>query len=88
MTPPRPPAKRRGIRKRWIALAAVVGLGGVGAYGVWKKEQDYQAGHAAYLAGDCAYAVGLLSNAAEGSSGSSGNDTELKARAEWRSAKR
>ena len=60
----------------------MVGLGGVGAYGVWKKEQDYQAGHAAYLAGDCAYAVGLLSNAAEGSSGSSGNDTELKARAE------
>jgi tetratricopeptide (TPR) repeat protein len=60
----------------------VVGLVAVAGYMAWKQEQDYKAGHAAYLAADCATAVGPLGSVAEGSSGSSDNDTVLKARAE------
>jgi hypothetical protein len=63
-------------------LAVVVGLAGVAGFRGWKQEQDYQAGHTAYLAADCATAVGPLGSVAKGSSGSKGNDVELKARAE------
>ncbi len=63
-------------------LAVVVALAGVGGFLAWQQEQDYQAGHTAYLAADCATAVGPLGSVAKGSSGSSGNDVELKARAE------
>jgi hypothetical protein len=63
-------------------LAVVVALAGIGLFRSWQQEQDYQAGHAAYLAADCATAVGPLGSVAKGSSGSSGNDVELKARAE------
>ena len=64
-------------------LAVVVAaFAGIGLFRNWQQEQDYQAGHKAYLAADCATAVGPLGSVAKGSSGSSGNDVELKARAE------
>ena len=81
--PPAGPAKPREIRRRWIVLAVVVAaLAGIGLFRNWQQEQAYQAGHTAYLAADCATAVGPLGRVAKGSSGSSGNDVELKARAE------
>jgi hypothetical protein len=80
--PPAGPAKRGGIRKRWIVLAVVVAFLGIGLFRNWQQEQEYNAGHKAYLAADCTTAVGPLGSVAKGSSGSSGNDVELKARAE------
>jgi hypothetical protein len=80
--PAQPPAKKGGIRKRWIALAAVVGLGGFAGFTAWQREQTYQTGHAAYLAGHCASAVGPLRSVAGEDSSSSDSDTEHKARAE------
>ena len=83
-TPAQPPIapKRRGIRKRWIVLGAVVGLGGFGLYQIWQQEQNYQAGHAAYVAADCASAVGPLGRAAAGDPGSADSDVAIKATAE------
>jgi hypothetical protein len=76
----RPPGRR--IQKRWIVVA-VVSLG-LGAYGIqtWQQEQNYQAGHAAYLTADCTTAIGPLRSAAEGDPGSPSNDTAGKAEAE------
>lgn len=85
-TPPAPsqPAsggKRRGIRKRWIVLVVVVAFGGLGLFLTWQQEQNYQAGHAAYLTADCATAIGPLRSAADGP-GSNDTDAAMKAKAE------
>ena len=82
--PPPVPAtpRRRGIRKRWVVAAVVVALVGVGGFQVWQREQTYQTGHAAYLAADCAAAVGPLRTVAEAESGSGASDVVLKATAE------
>lgn len=77
-----PPAKRGGIKKRWIVLAAVVAIAGFAGFTAWQREQTYQTGHAAYLAADCAAAVGPLRSVAGEDSSSGDSDTELKARAE------
>lgn len=79
------PASRprsRGIRKRWLVLAGIVGLGGFTLFQGWQQEQNYQAGHAAYLTADCATAVGPFRKAADGEPGSKDNDVALKAKAE------
>ena len=59
----------------------VVALLGIGIYAGLQRDQAYAAGHAAYLRGDCASAIGPLTEAA-GTSSSTTNDVELKARAE------
>jgi hypothetical protein len=65
-----------------VLAVVVAALAGIGLFRNWQQEQDYKAGHTAYLAADCATAVGPLGSVAKGSSGSSGNDVELKARPE------
>jgi hypothetical protein len=82
MAPPAPPVQRRGIRRRWIVLGVVIlALLAIGAYAAMQRDQAYATGHAAYLRSDCASAVGPLTEAG-GSSSSTTNDVELKARAE------
>ncbi len=62
-----------------IVLAAVIVVSGLG-FGVYyisrEQQRDYDKGHAAYLAGDCAKALGPLGEAVEGS------DAELSHQAE------
>jgi hypothetical protein len=65
-----------------VLAVLIAAFAGIGLFRNWQQEQDYQAGHTAYLAADCVKAVGPLGSVAKGSSGSSGNDVELKARAE------
>jgi hypothetical protein len=60
----------------------VVVLAGSYFYQGWQQEQNYQAGHAAYLTADCATAIGPLRRAADGEPGSDDSDVALKARAE------
>ena len=79
---PQPVRKGRGIQKRWIVLAVVVVVAGVFFYQTWQQEQNYQTGHAAYLAADCDAAREPLRKAADGEPGSDESDTALKARAE------
>jgi hypothetical protein len=74
--------KRRGIRWRWIVLAVVLVLVGSYWYQGWQQEQNYRAGHNAYLTTDCATAVGPLRRAADGEPGAKDSDVALKARAE------
>ena len=81
--PPAPAAKKGGIRKRWIVLGVVVAVLAAGGYQLWQDEQAYKTGHAAYLAADCASAVGPLRKAGGNEKASSSDtDTELAARAE------
>jgi hypothetical protein len=65
-----------------IGAAAILVIGGFGFYQNWQQEQNYQAGHQAYLKADCAAAVGPLRSAASGEPGSKKSDVALKAQAE------
>ena len=75
-----PPPKRPG-RMRWIVVGVIAVVFGVGAISVLLRQQAYDRGHAAYLQGDCAAAVGPLRDAA-GTGSNAGNETEQKARSE------
>ena len=78
-------APPRRSRRRWIIAAVVVvliALGGIGLYTNWQQQQNYDTGHAAYLAADCESAVPPLTKAAEGDPGSDDSDVALKAAAE------
>lgn len=85
---PAPAPKKRGPLVRIVAgcsLLLVLGcalIGGLAFYETWQQEQNYNAGHAAYLQGDCATAVGPLGKAASGDPGTAGSDVALKATAE------
>lgn len=85
---PAPAPKKRGLLVRLTAGCAVLlvlgcGLiGGLAFYENWQQEQNYNAGHAAYLQADCAAAMGPLGKAASGDPGTAGSEIALKATAE------
>ncbi|GAB4109528.1 MAG: hypothetical protein Fur005_18850 [Roseiflexaceae bacterium] len=64
-----------------IALGCV-GIGGLAFYENWQQEQNYQAGHAAYLNADCATASDPLAKAASGNPGTKDSEVARKAEAE------
>ncbi|NJM07420.1 hypothetical protein HC891_16400 [Candidatus Gracilibacteria bacterium] len=86
--PPVPAPKKRGPLPRIAAgcLGVIVLgcalVGGFAFYEIYQQEQNYNAGHAAYLQADCATAVGPLSAAASGNPGSADSDVAFMAQAE------
>jgi tetratricopeptide (TPR) repeat protein len=64
-----------------IALGCIL-ISGLAFYENWQQEQNYNAGHTAYAAGNCADAVEPLRKAASGDPGTAGNDVAAKAEAE------
>lgn len=70
------PPRRRSRLWLIVGVVVIVIVAAVAFQG-WQTEQTYQAGHAAYLSGDCAAAVEQLSTIADGD-----DDTALKAQAE------
>jgi tetratricopeptide (TPR) repeat protein len=73
---------RTGIGCVTLIILACVGIGGFAFYENWQQEQNYNAGHAAYLKADCATAVGPLGKAASGDPGTKDSDVADKAQAE------
>ena len=71
-----PPRKGR-FRLRWLVLGAIAVVAAVLGYQYWDQQQNYKAGHEAYLAADCAAAIVPLRKAADGS-----GDTATQALAE------
>ncbi|NTU86210.1 MAG: hypothetical protein HGA45_43930 [Chloroflexales bacterium] len=85
--PAAPPKKRGPLARIAVGCLGVVVLGcvligGFMFYETWQQEQNYKAGHAAYLQADCASAAGPLGKAASGDPGSAESDVALKAAAE------
>lgn len=86
--PTAPAAKKQNPLVRvGIGCLGLVGIGciAVGAFAFyenWQQEQNYQAGHTAYLAADCAAAVGPLDKAASGEPGTKDSDVARTAEAE------
>lgn len=64
------PPRRKRRRVGWIVAGVVAVLvvagAAIGYYASQQQQRDYDEGHDAYLAGDCASAVGPLRDAAEG----------------------
>lgn len=83
-TPPksRGPLVRIGLGCAGVLLIACVGIGGFAFYEIWQQEQNYNAGHAAYMAANCAAAEEPLRKAASGDPGTADSDVALKAEAE------
>jgi hypothetical protein len=79
---PQAPPKKKGRRRRIVLAVVFAGLA-LGGFRVWQASQAYDNGHAAYLAADCATAVGFLRQAGgDGRPSSSDSETEKNARAE------
>lgn len=71
-------APRKGrFRLRWLVLGVIAVIAAVFGYQYWDQQQNYKAGHEAYLAADCAGAIVPLRKAADGS-----GDTATQAQAE------
>ena len=71
-----PPRKGR-FRLRWLVLGGIAVVAAVLGYQYWDQQQNYKAGHDAYLAADCSAAIVPLRKAADGS-----GDTATLAEAE------
>lgn len=78
----RGPLVRLGIGCASLLLIGCVSIGGLALYETWQQEQNYNAGHAAYMQADCAAAEGPLGLAASGDPGTAGSDVALQAQAE------
>jgi hypothetical protein len=83
MAPP-PKKKSRKGRILTVAVAVVAVVVGLRLYDNYQQTQNFNAGHAAYMVGDCARATPLLTTAADGNPGSKDSDVALKARADLR----
>jgi hypothetical protein len=85
---PAPAAPRRSLFARLglgclgLIVLSCVGIGGLFFYETWQQEQNYNAGHTAYMAADCATAQEPLGKAARGEPGTAESDVALKAQAE------
>jgi hypothetical protein len=78
-----PPPKSNRRRNVIIGIVVVVALlGGAGLITSFQQQQNYDAGHAAYLAADCSAAIPPLTKAATGDPGSEDSDVAVKATAE------
>ena len=76
--PPAPAPPRKGrLRLRWLVLGVIGVIAAVLGYQYWDQQQNYKAGHEAYLAADCSAAIVPLRKAADGS-----GDTATQAEAE------
>ena len=71
------PPKKGRLRLRWVVLGVIAVIAAVLGYQYWDQQQNYQAGHTAYLAADCSAAIVPLRKAADGS-----GDTATQAQAE------
>ena len=71
------PPKKGGHRLRWVVLGVVAVIAAALGYQYWDQQQNYKAGHEAYLAADCTAAIVPLRKAADGS-----GDTATQAQAE------
>jgi hypothetical protein len=78
----RGPWLRLGIGCLSVIVLGCVGIGAFALYENWQQEQNYQAGHQAYLQADCAGAIDPLRKAASGDPGTRDSDVARKAEAE------
>jgi tetratricopeptide (TPR) repeat protein len=78
----RGPWLRIGIGCLSVIVLGCIGIGAFAFYENWQQEQNYQAGHQAYLQADCAGAADPLRKAADGEPGTRNSDVARKAEAE------
>jgi hypothetical protein len=76
------PIVRIGIGCLGVIVLGCIGIGAFAYYGDWQQQQNYNKGHTAYAAGDCATAIDPLTSAASGDPGTAGNDVALMAESE------
>src|SRR5262245_37513070 len=76
------PFVRIGLGCLGVIVLGCIGIGGIAFYQNWQQEQNYNAGHAAYTAGDCATALGPLTSAANGDPGTKDSDVARNAQAD------
>lgn len=76
------PLVRVGIGCAGLLVLGCIGIGGFAMYENNQQEQNYNAGHTAFMAADCATAVGPLGKAASGEPGTKDSDVARKAEAE------
>ena len=69
--------KKGRFRLRWLVLGLIAVVAAVFGFQYWDQQQNYKAGHDAYLAADCAAAIVPLRKAADGS-----GETATQAQAE------